>query len=51
LKTTPVGRGVDLAREDRLKKCDACIEQFKLFKGCRGFKKALNREGEVGEVS
>lgn len=28
LKTIPVGRGVDLAREERIRKCDACIEQF-----------------------
>ena len=26
LKTMPVGREVDLAREDRLRKCDVCIE-------------------------
>ena len=28
LKTVPVGRGVDLAREERIRKCDACVEQF-----------------------
>ena len=26
LKTVAVGRGVDLAREERIRKCDACIE-------------------------
>lgn len=32
LKTTPVGRGVDLAREERVRKVDLCIEQFsKIF--------------------
>lgn len=26
IKTTPVGRGVDLAREERLSKVDNCVE-------------------------
>ncbi len=46
-----VSRGVDLAREDRVKKCEQCVEQFRLFKNCKGFKKALNRQGKVQEVS
>jgi hypothetical protein len=28
LKTAKVGRGVDLAREERIRKADACIERF-----------------------
>jgi hypothetical protein len=31
LKTTPVGKGVDLAREDRIAKCDNCVEAMFLF--------------------
>lgn len=26
IKTVPVGLGVDLAREERIKKCDVCID-------------------------
>lgn len=33
------------------KKCDACVEQFKAFRNCRGFKKALGRGGEVATAS
>lgn len=28
IKTIPVGGGVDLAREERIKKVDACIDLF-----------------------
>jgi hypothetical protein len=51
LKSTTLSRGVDLTREDKVKKCDACIEQFRQFRNCKGFKKALNRAGQVAEIS
>lgn len=51
LKTVAVGRGVDLAREERIRKCDACIEQFFQFKNCRGFQKALSRGGDVSQLA
>jgi hypothetical protein len=41
----PVGRGVDLAREDRIKKCDVCIEKFFEFSKSKGLGKAMNRDG------
>ena len=50
IKTVPVGSGVDLAREERLKKVDTCIENFKNFYKCKGFQKSLQREGEVQEI-
>jgi len=37
IKTIPVGGGVDLSREERLKKVDTCIDHFlNFFKG-KGF--------------
>ena len=33
----PVGGGVDLAREDRVKKVDTCIDQFMAFYKSKGF--------------
>ena len=41
LKTMPIGREVDLAREERLRKCDMCIEQFEKFNKSKGYQKAL----------
>lgn len=41
LKNMPVGRGVDLAREERIKKCDNCIEAFHAVKKSKGYMKAL----------
>lgn len=33
IKNTKVGRGVDLAREERLKACDDCVDIFRrIFK-------------------
>ena len=51
LKTTQVGTGVDLAREDRIKKCDLCVDQFHKFMASKGFQKALKRKGEIQERS
>ena len=46
LKAMPLGREVDLAREERIRECDACIEQFEKFGKSKGYQKALQREGE-----
>jgi hypothetical protein len=51
LKTIAVGRGVDLAREERIKKCDACIDKFFEFSKSKGLQKALNRDGRVRECA
>ena len=37
--------GVDLAREDRIKECDACVQQIAKFQASKGLKKALSRAG------
>jgi len=47
VKTIPVGGGVDLAREERLKKVDACIDQFMNFFNSKGFQKSIKRGGTV----
>jgi len=45
LKVTPINpREVDLAREDRIRKADECINQFQRFSKCKGFLKALGGE-------
>jgi hypothetical protein len=46
-----VSGGVDLAREERIKKCDACIEQFHNLLKSKGFQKALKRKGEVSDIA
>ena len=47
IKTTPVGRGVDLAREERIIKVDSCIDQFQKFHQSKGYQKCQTRKGEV----
>lgn len=37
IKTVPVGGGVDLAREERIKKCDVCIENLHSIYKSKGF--------------
>ena len=49
IKTIPVARGVDLAREERIGKVDNCIEQFFKFNQSKGYQKAQTRAGEVAE--
>lgn len=45
LKVAPVNpREVDLAREERIRKADECINQFQRFSKCKGFYKALAGE-------
>ena len=53
LKTAPVQRSVDLAREDRLRKTDECINQFERFSKCKGFSKALGgqRSEKVKQIA
>ena len=51
IKTIPVGGGVDLAREDRVKKVDICIDHFQNFYKSKGFQKAIKRQGEVQEIA
>ena len=41
IKTVPISGGVDLAREERVKKCEACIDQFLNFFKSKGFQKSL----------
>jgi len=43
IKTVPVGRGVDLAREQRIEKVDACIDALFKFSESKGFQKARTR--------
>lgn len=51
MKTVIVGGGVDLAREERLKKADIIIDLFLAFFKSKGFQKALKRTGEVQNIS
>lgn len=43
--------GVDLAREDRLQKCEAVIEAYWEMSKSKSFLKSLQRQGEVKEVA
>lgn len=43
--------GVDLAREDRIQKCEAVIEEFFKLSKSRSYMKALGREGEIKEIA
>ena len=51
IKTVPVVGGVDLAREERIKKVDGCIDHFMTLYKSKGFQKCLKRQGEVQELS
>ena len=42
----PLGREVDLAREERIRKADLCIDGFQKFSNSKGYQKALKRQGE-----
>ena len=46
-----VGGGVDLAREERIKKVDVCADYLLNFYNSKGFQKALKRSGEVQEIA
>ena len=43
--------GVDLAREERLKKGDACIEQFRLILEDSTMKKIADKPSELGKTA
>ena len=48
LKLAPINqREVDLAREDRVRKVDECINQFERYSKCKGFMKALAGERQA----
>ncbi len=51
IKTIAVGGGVDLSREERIKKVDGCIDHFMNLYKSKGFQKSLKRQGEVQEVA
>lgn len=51
MKRTAVMGGVDLAREDRIQKCEAVIEEFFKLSKSRSYMKALGREGEIKTVA
>jgi len=40
-----------LAREDRIRKCDECIEAFFDLSKNRNFLKALTRDGDIKEIA
>jgi hypothetical protein len=44
-------KGVDLQREDRIKKCDACIEQILSIFKSSSLTKATTRKSEVRLMS
>jgi len=50
-KTVPVFAGVDLAREERLKKGDQCIEVFKQIFEDVTMKKISDKSSEVGKLA
>lgn len=43
--------GVDLAREDRLQKCESVIEAFYQLSKAKSFLKTMQRGGEVSELA
>ena len=43
--------GVDLAREDRIQKCDAVIEAYWEMSKSKSYLKTLQRSGEVKDVA
>ena len=51
MKRTATMGGVDLAREDRIQKCEAVIDEFFKLSKSRSYMKALSREGEIKEIA
>ena len=51
LKMSNVHGGVDLAREDRIAKCDAVIECFFQLSKSHSFLKSTKRGGEISEIA
>jgi hypothetical protein len=51
LKTHSSHGGVDLAREDRIAKCDLCIEAFYQLSLSKSLTKCIKREGEISDIA
>ena len=51
IKKTAVMGGVDLAREERIAKCDGVIECFFTLSKSRSFLKSTERGGEISEIA
>lgn len=51
IKQTSVHGGIDLAREERIGKCDEVIECYFQLSKSKSFLKAMKREGEVSEIA
>lgn len=51
IRSTPLGRGVDLQREERVQQCDELLQRFlAIFKGST-LKKRRKYKGNIGKVS
>ncbi|CAG9310781.1 unnamed protein product [Blepharisma stoltei] len=48
--TVPVMMGVDLAKEERIKKCESCLAAFKSVNESQGLEKNSKRENPTGEA-
>ena len=48
---TPVMQGVDLSREDRMRKCERCFNSFLAVKTNPAFEKMCTRTGEAGDLA
>ena len=48
-REVPLFGGVDLAREERLKKGDACLDQFRVVFNDPIMKKIANKPGDIGK--
>jgi cob(I)alamin adenosyltransferase len=43
--------GIDLAREERIQKCDAVIEAYWELSRSKSYLKSLQRQGEIKELA
>ena len=51
MKQSSAMGGVDLAREDRIQKCDAVVEAFYEMSKSKSFQKTMSRGGEIKDVA
>lgn len=49
--TAPVLSGVDLSREDRMKRCENCFFAFKTIADCPSLAKNMKRDNQTGEIA
>lgn len=49
--STPVIMGVDFSREERVKKCEACIQNFKVINDSASLEKNSKRENQTGDLA